>query len=217
MDSDNWFPNFVGTLLDNDQQSIFDLMSWIQDILAYPPKKQAFPIALIGSSGFGKSSLAYLVIHALGGSLMDHTFYRGSDHELTLNLEEEVVCYMNKFKAGVYMRNLKQRMEASPFSYLMFTGNDGAEFLREHFPSTRIISCKRRSWIHTHLYEMSSLEVKTAMLSYAVHFKARARWKSLHAYWRARHIAVYWHALLTKHMAPGGRIAKRDRAAFEVD
>ena len=51
-----------------------------------------------------------------------------------------------------------------------------------------------------------------------MYLKARhGYWPRLRSYWRARWIGVYWHALTEKYMAPGGKMAKRDRAAYEAD
>ena len=46
---------------------------------------------------------------------------------------------------------------------------------------------------------------------------AKTLWRVLRAHWRARWIALYWHGLTAKLMAPGGRAAKRDREAFEAE
>ena len=46
---------------------------------------------------------------------------------------------------------------------------------------------------------------------------SRFGWGELRALWRARCVAVYWHGLTAALMAPGGRAAKRDRAAFEAE
>ena len=53
--------------------------------------------------------------------------------------------------------------------------------------------------------------------AFRAHMRTLELWASLRAYWRARWIGVYWHALTEKHMAPGGKMAKRDRAAYEAD
>ena len=45
----------------------------------------------------------------------------------------------------------------------------------------------------------------------------RIGWAILARHWRSRCIAFYWHQLTAKNMAPGGKMAKRDRAAFEAE
>ena len=47
--------------------------------------------------------------------------------------------------------------------------------------------------------------------------RAQLLWGDLRAHWRARWIALYWFELTASQMAPGGRAAERDRAAFEAE
>ena len=60
-------------------------------------------------------------------------------------------------------------------------------------------------------------DLRQAVLSYLAYLKARARWKALRAYWRARWFVVWWHALTAKEMAHGGKAEKRNRASYEAD
>ena len=43
-------------------------------------------------------------------------------------------------------------------------------------------------------------------------------WAKVRTYWRKRWITLFWKEFaLKKHMAPGGRVAKRDREEYEKD
>ena len=52
---------------------------------------------------------------------------------------------------------------------------------------------------------------------FRAYLKAMDLWARLRSYWRARWIAVYWHALTHTLMAPGGSAEAHDRAAYEAN
>ena len=65
------------------------------------------------------------------------------------------------------------------------------------------------------LYEI--LNQPQAIDRFAGYIQGGWHWKKLRSYWRARWICVFWLSLLSRHMAPGGKLNKRDREAYEAD
>ena len=228
------------SLLGGDEEAERTLAEWMKGMIETPEIKPGKAIALIGPPGCGKNMVVKVLRKMLGGDAVLETTAPERDLWGRHNgrMQDALVVCISEYNATRMARNVhhlkslisdlnivvtapyQPMIEIASFHRVMITTNvaiPGARRIDE-------IKCHKPvgdatahfNAFHARLEEATPDDLRRVVFKYCVNVRARQCWKLLRTYWRARLIGVYWHALTAKHMAPGGKMAKRDRAAYEA-
>ena len=220
---------FISCLLNEDEDALLELMTWVKQLLTTPDIKPARAIALYGPPGCGKTTFTSLLVRAMGDSQtveynMDFNgFINHQCPTLVVAKDPPLAGSVRSFAA--WKDRVRKYVTKNPVtgdmqltSYLLFTSTPKPEWLKElRFVST--LQCVRATPVLGILLKTNpnADALKRVLVCYATQPQTASLWKRLRTYWRARWIAVYWHQLLAKEMAPGGKLCKRDRATYEAE
>ena len=208
----------------------------MKGLLVTPEVKPGKAIALVGPPGCGKGAVAKLLRRMLGGGAVPRgiapkTLLRGRINSSMANALVVCIHEPPPNDTGHVLGELDQALRLLLcFPRIALTSTqDVPSFHRVLLTASVTIRNRRVEQIQCHppsgdaaahfgAFDAMLHRASPDDLRHAVLFvKSWRRWKALRVYWRARWIAVYWHALTSRHMAPGGKMAKRDRAAYEAD
>jgi len=234
-------PKFIRTLLNEDEDALLDLMTWVKQLLTTPHVKPSRAFVLCGPPGCGKTAFFTLVERALGKhAYVLRDFERTLKERIdwpTLRFAHPTILLLDELPTGHrtvadWKKDLRMlitddstRSETKLCSYILLATNcckspQDCPPVLEELDFVRILRCARSvmDWSCLGLCgHIDGKEIKRILVCYATKLRGAFGWKRVRAYWRARWLAVFWHSLLVKHMAPGGRIAKRDRETYESD
>jgi len=232
---------FIRTLLNEDEEALLDLMTWVKQLLTTPHVKPSRAFVLSGPPRCGKSTFLTLVMRAL-----DKHVYVLRDFERTLKTKirrptlqfaHPMILLLDELPMGhrtiadwkkdlrMFLTDDSTRSETKLCFYILLATNyckspQDCPPVLEELDFVRILRCAVSVMDRSCLGLCGNIdgeEIKRILVSYATKLRGAFGWKRVRAYWRARWLAVFWHSLLAKHMAPGGRIAKRDRETYESD
>ena len=190
------FGCFFTTLCGGDKTSELTLFELMEGTIVTPEIKPGKAIVLVGPPCCGMSIVSELLRRMLGdGAVLTATAETETWGRFNEYMEKYVVCIDDDMPFFHDARHVNLIQCHPP-------AGDAAA----HFGAFSDL-----------LDQAAPHDLRLAVLSYAAYLNRPRGWKALRAYWRARWIGVYWHTLTSKHMAPGGKMARRDRAAYEAD
>lgn len=213
--------SFLRDLVGGDDLALLELTAWAKQLLTDPQTRPARAVVLCGPPDCGKSLFALLVVCALG---RDRCWPNAFLDRLSARRELPALVVASEPAASRWSA-LWARLQRDAF----VEAADGAHW-RTHvlaMPETF-----ERGGSHVAVFRCAAARepaalrsaargdrgrVRRALLACATGLRAEMLWARLRAYWRARWIAVFWHAQLASQMAAGGRLAARDLATFAAE
>jgi hypothetical protein len=230
---------FVSTLVcGDDHSSTNNLLEWTADLLTHPDVKGTCrnPV-LLGAPGCGKALFVRLLYHLLGEDAVvnadDECRSERAANALVVHLDEmelvtpatpallpgiKSLCTQSVFHMRERYRD--SRTVASRHRCIITTDHEQGLLMDEAFQRHFFFTVRCGNMDDGFFHKVRELiDDPVAVREFASYLKTLGKpWVRLRAYWQARWIAQYWYkSAVEKHMAPGGRIAKRDRDAFDAD
>lgn len=235
---------YLRTLFMEDEDALLHVMTWVKQFLTPPYLKTSYALALETSDDCGSYVFTFMMQTLFTATRTGDWHFVDSGHWgfFKERVDHDQPSFMvSSFHPGVrrvdhlegWTTEIRQHLEKDPITgevrwrhnVLIPLHSIHYEEAVQNLENVKIVRCGPVGkdkyldrGVMDELYDGKNCEeLVRILISFASSLQAPPRWRRLRAHWRARWIAVFWYSLTAKHMRPGGKMAKRDREAYEAE